>query len=185
MEVNNLKKLIKKEKIATLVIVLGIFVYSNFAACFEIIIKVEDEVLPKFIKGICYMSLDSNYLVAIIAFYGAVIAFFIPFTIEMSNKLKAQYGSEIISKKFESEKIVKKLYIKLLINTFIASGILLFQKDLIGITLLIFNTIIFFIFIYSIIIFFDIFKYVNLLRKYTDTDRVLDMLQKEIEDAVK
>ena len=179
-----MKKLITKVNVNFLVALLSIFVYSNFSACSEIIFRYDNEVLPIFIKGVCCMSLDTNYLVAIIAFYGAVIAFFIPFTIEMSNKLKIQYGTEIISRKFESEKIVKKLYIKLLVNTFIASGILLFYKDSCGIALLILNTIILFIFIYSINIFFDIFKYVNLLRKYTDTDRVLEMLQKEIEDAV-
>lgn len=131
------------------------------------------------------MELETNYLVAIIAFYGAVIAFFIPFTIDMASKLKIQYGSEIISRKFEKEKIVKNLYIKLLVNTFIASCILLFYKDSNSITLVIFNTIIFFILTYSISIFFDIYQYVNLLRKYTDTDKVLEMLQKEISDAIK
>ena len=53
------------------------------------------------------MNFDTNYLVAIIAFYGAVIAFFIPFTIDMSSKLKKQFGSEVIAKRFEDEKVVK------------------------------------------------------------------------------
>lgn len=179
-----MKKLITEENVNVLVVLLCIFAYTNLSACFEIILRVDDKDLPIFIKWVCCMSLDTNYLVAIIAFYGAVIAFFIPFTIDMSSKLKTQYGTEIISNKFESEEVVKYLYIKLLVNTFIASGILLFYKDSSGIALLILNTIILFIFIYSINIFYDIFKYVNLLRKYTDTDEVLKMLQKEIENAV-
>jgi hypothetical protein len=137
------------------------------------------------LKDICIMTLDTNYLVAIIAFYGAVLAFFIPFTIDMSNKLKKQFGSEIIAKRFEKEKVVKTLYIKLLINAFIASLILLFSKNLAGIILVISNMLILFILIYSIIIFYDIYNYVRLLKKYTDTDEVLEMLQKEISDALK
>lgn len=179
-----MKKLVTEENVNILVVLLCIFAYSNLSACFEIIFRADDEILPIFIKGVCCMNLDTNYLVAIIAFYGAVIAFFIPFTIDMSSKLKTQYGTEIISKKFESEKVVENLYIKLLVNTFIASGILLFYKGSCGIALLILNTIILFIFIYSINIFFDIYKYVNLLREYTDTDKVLEMLQKEIEKEI-
>lgn len=136
------------------------------------------------LKDICIMTLDTNYLVAIIAFYGAVLAFFIPFTIDMSNKLKKQFGSEIIAKRFEKEKVVKTLYIKLLINTFIASLILLFSKNFAGIILVISNMLILFILIYSIIIFYDIYNYVRLLKKYTDTDEVLEMLQREISDAI-
>lgn len=131
------------------------------------------------------MQFDSNYLVAIIAFYGAVIAFFIPYTIDMSSKLKKQFGSEVIAKRFEEEKVVKTLYIKLLVNTFIASILLLFNKNFTEITLLILNFLILLILIYSVSIFFDIYKYVKLLKKYTDTDQVLEMLQKEISDAIK
>lgn len=180
-----LKKLIIKENIDILVISLCILIYSNFVACLEVFLRFKDEVVPLFVTGVCCMKFDSNYLVAIIAFYGAVIAFFIPFTIDMSNKLKAQFGTEIISKMFESEKIVKNLYIKLLINTFIALCILLFYTKSTGVGLIVLNAMILFILVYSINIFFDIFKYVKLLRKYTDTDKVLEMLQKEIENAVK
>ena len=131
------------------------------------------------------MKFDSNYLVAIIAFYGAVIAFFIPFTIDMSSKLKKQFVNEIIAKRFEKEKVVRTLYIKLLVNTFIASLVLLFYKNLEGVTLLIANIMILSILIYSISIFSDIYNYVRLLKKYTDTDKVIEMLQKEISDAIK
>jgi hypothetical protein len=169
--------------IITLIIFLSIFTYSHFSACFDMIFFKDTCSLQ--LKEICCMNFDQNYLVAIIAFYGAVIAFFIPFTIDMSSKLKKQFGSEVIAKRFEDEKVVKTLYIKLLINTFIASVILLFYKNFIGISLLISNLIIFLILIYSISIFFDIYKYVKLLKKYTDTDQVLKMLQKEISDAIK
>lgn len=164
-------------------ILLSVFTYSHFSACFDMIFfrhSCDSE-----LKDICFMNFDTNYLVTIIAFYGAVIAFFIPFTIDMSSKLKKQFGSEIIAKRFEDEKVVKTLYVKLLINTFIASVILLFNKIFTGIPLLISNMIILFILIYSISIFFDIYKYVKLLKKYTDTDEVLKMLQKEISDAIK
>ena len=160
-----------------------IFIYSHFSACFDTIFFKHSHNL--IIKDICCMKLDTNYLVAIIAFYGAVLAFFIPFTIDMSNKLKKQFGSEIIAKRFEKEKVVKTLYIKLLVNTFIASFILLFHENFNGITLLISNIIILSILIYSISIFFDIYNYVKLLKKYTDTDEVLEMLQGEISDAIK
>ena len=157
-------------------ILLSVFTYSHFSACFDMIFfrhSCDSE-----LKDICFMDFDTNYLVAI-------IAFFIPFTIDMSSKLKKQFGSEIIAKRFEDEKVVKTLYVKLLINTFIASVILLFNKIFTGIPLLISNMIILFILIYSISIFFDIYKYVKLLKKYTDTDQVLEMLQKEISDAIK
>ena len=112
-------------------ILLSVFTYSRFSACFDMIFfrhSCDSE-----LKDICFMDFDTNYLVAIIAFYGAVIAFFIPFTIDMSSKLKKQFGSEIIAKRFEDEKVVKTLYVKLLINTFIASVILLFNKNLVEI----------------------------------------------------
>lgn len=163
---------------------LFILTYSHFSACFEMLFF-QDYSNLIFIEKVCCMKFDSNYLVAIIAFYGSVIAFFIPFTIDMSSKLKNQFGSEIISKKFEKEKIVKRLYIKLIINVFTASVILLFYKGAEGTILLMFNMIIFSILIYSISIFYDIYNYVKLLKKYTDTDKVLDMLQKEISDATK
>ena len=126
-------------------ILLSVFTYSHFSACFDMIFfrhSCDSE-----LKDICFMNFDTNYLVAIIAFYGAVIAFFIPFTIDMSSKLKKQFGSEIIAKRFEDEKVVKTLYVKLLINTFIASVILLFNKNFTGISLLISNLIILFILI--------------------------------------
>ncbi|WP_138108757.1 hypothetical protein [Aliarcobacter cibarius] len=128
---------------------------------------------------------DSNYLVAIIAFYGAIIAFFIPITINMSSKLKKQFASEIITKRFDNETIIRTLHKELLINTFISSFILLFYKSSTGIYLTILNLIILIILIYSISIFYDIYTYVKLLKKYMDTDQVLEMLQKEINDAIK
>lgn len=160
-----------------------IFTYSHFSACFDTIFFKHSHNLM--IKDICCMKFDSNYLVAIIAFYGAVIAFFIPFTIDMSSKLKKQFVNEIIAKRFEKEKVVRTLYIKLLVNTFIASLVLLFYKNLEGVTLLIANIMILSILIYSISIFSDIYNYVRLLKKYTDTDKVIEMLQKEISDAIK
>ena len=160
-----------------------IFIYSHFSACFDTIFFKHSH--NSMIKDICCMKFDTNYLVAIIAFYGAVIAFFIPFTIDMSNTLKKQFGNDIIAKRFDNEKVVKTLHIKLLINTFIASFILLFYVNLKGIILLVSNIIILSILVYSINIFFDIYNYVKLLKKYTNENEVLEMLQKEISDAIK
>ena len=136
----------------------------------------------------CTKKIDKDYLIAIVAFYGAIIAFFIPFTLDMSNKLKNQFASEIISKKFENEKIVKTLFIELLFNTFIALFILIYYDKLDEcnhLILSISNGIIVLIFVYSIGIFIDIYKYANLIKKYTDTDQVLNMLQQEISNAIR
>lgn len=136
----------------------------------------------------CTKKIDKDYLVAIVAFYGAIIAFFIPFTLDMSNKLKNQFASEIISKRFEDEKIVKTLFIELLFNTFIALFILIYYDKLDEcnhLILSISNGIIVLIFVYSIGIFIDIYKYANLIKKYTDTDQVLNMLQQEISNAIR
>lgn len=136
----------------------------------------------------CTKKIDKDYLVAIVAFYGAIIAFFIPFTLDMSNKLKNQFASEIISKRFENEKIVKTLFIELLFNTFIALFILIYYDKLDEcnhLILSISNGIIVLIFVYSIGIFIDIYKYANLIKKYTDTDQVLNMLQQEISNAIR
>lgn len=131
------------------------------------------------------MSLDTNYLVAIIAFYGAIIAFFIPLTIDMSSKLKKQYSNEFISKKFEKEKVIKRISRILLINTFSATSILLFHNNFQGRYEFISNTLILLIFFYSIHIFFDLYKYIKILKKYTDEDKVLNILQEEIENATR
>ena len=136
----------------------------------------------------CTKKIDKDYLVAIVAFYGAIIAFFIPFTLDMSNKLKNQFASEIISKRFENEKIVKTLFIELLFNTFIALFILIYYDKLDEcnhLILSISNGIIVLIFVYSIGIFIGIYKYANLIKKYTDTDQVLNMLQQEISNAIR
>lgn len=136
----------------------------------------------------CTKKIDKDYLVAIVAFYGAIIAFFIPFTLDMSNKLKNQFASEIISKRFENEKIVKTLFIELLFNTFIALFILIYYDKLDEcnhLILSISNGIIVLIFVYSIGIFIDIYKYANLIKKYTDTDQVLNMLQQEISNVIR
>jgi hypothetical protein len=136
----------------------------------------------------CTKKIDKDYLVAIVAFYGAIIAFFIPFTLDMSNKLKNQFASEIISKRFENEKIVKTLFIELLFNTFIALFILIYYDKLDEcnhLVLSISNGIIVLIFVYSISIFIGIYTYANLIKKYTDTDQVLNMLQQEISNAIR
>lgn len=172
-----------------LLIVLGCVSFYYIDNCININFPKYFDNFQFYIKDFfCTKQIDKDYLVAIVAFYGAIIAFFIPFTLDMSNKLKNQFGSEIISKRFENERIVKTLFIELLFNTFITLFILIYYDKLDEcnhLILFISNGIIVLVFIYSIGIFIGIYKYANLIKKYTDTDQVLNMLQQEISNAIR
>lgn len=172
-----------------LLIVLGCVFFYYIDNCINIDFPKYFDNFQFYIKDFfCTKKIDKDYLVAIVAFYGAIIAFFIPFTLDMSNKLKNQFASEIISKRFENEKIVKTLFIELLFNTFIALFILIYYDKLDEcnhLILSISNGIIVLIFVYSIGIFIGVYKYANLIKKYTDTDQVLNMLQQEISNAIR
>lgn len=127
------------------------------------------------------MNIDTNFLVVIIGLYGAIIAFFIPLSINMISKIGKMYETEIVAEKFKNEKEVKNIHIHLLLGIVTSAFTLALHEPMNKLLLMV---LVFFIATHFLYIIYFIYTFIKKLRFYTDTDQVLQMLQKEISDAI-
>lgn len=166
----------------------GIIGYSYFGNCTKCFYEINH------ILDACTVKIDINALVVLIGFYGAILAFFIPHSIDMISKIGDQYESEIIADRFRQEKFIQILPFNLIIGIFTSFFIILFFNiDSFGITtqnlttngLSIFkNFLIFLLSCHFIFVVFLIYNYINRLKFYTNVDEVLAVFQAEITNAI-
>lgn len=147
------------------------------------------------IKDACSIKIDINSLVVIMGFYGAILAFFIPHSIDMVSKIGEQYESEIIANKFRQEYFIKIMPFNLTIGIFISFFIILFfnidsfgqvDQNTIDTTVYLYkNFLIFLVSCHFIFVIFLIYNYINRLKFYTNVDEILNVFQAEIANAIK
>lgn len=141
-----------------------------------------------FIIGLCFyehnlfdfynlFKFNENLFLAIIGFYGAIVAFFMPLSMQMITSMNKQFETERIAERFKNDSIVKLFPIQLLFGIFIGLiGLLFSAKNdhwLMKILMLV-------IFLHGIYILFQMVKFKEILERYTNTDKVLEMLQEEL-----
>ena len=161
------------------IIIFYIFGYSYFSACINSYFNYQN--FFKEAESYCCIEVDANFFVVIVGFYGAIIAFFIPFSINMISKIGKMYETEIVAEKFKNEREVKDIHIHLLVGI-ILSGFILALHDTIN--QLFFSVIVFFIATHFLYVIYAIYTLIQKLRFYTDTDKVLEMLQMEITNVI-
>lgn len=126
--------------------------------------------------------IDLNFIVTIMAFYGAIIAFFIPHSIDMVSRIGKKYESESIANRFRDEKNIKNLHIHLLLGVFIGLFLIVFYK----INWNILNNILFYILSFHFIfVTYVIYEYITKLKHYSNTDDILAQIQNEIKNEFK
>lgn len=141
-----------------------------------------------FITGLCFyennlfdfynlFKFNENLFLAIIGFYGAIVAFLMPLSMQMITSIKKQFETERIAERFKNESIVQLFPMHLLFGIFIGlTGLLFSVKNdhcLMKILMLV-------IFLHGIYVLFQMVKFKEILEKYTNTDKVLEMLQEEL-----
>ena len=99
----------------------------------------------------------------------------------MISKIGKMYETEIVAEKFKNEREVKDIHIHLLVGI-ILSGFILALHDTIN--QLFFSVIVFFIATHFLYVIYAIYTLIQKLRFYTDTDKVLEMLQMEITNVI-
>lgn len=126
--------------------------------------------------------IDLNLIITMMGFYGAIIAFFIPHSIDMISKIGKKYESESIANRFRDEKNIKNLHIHLLLGVFIGFFLIVFYK----INLNILNNILFYILSFHFIfVIYLIYEYITKLKHYSNTDDILAQIQNEIKNEFK
>lgn len=122
-------------------------------------------------------QIKSEFLIALIGLYGAIIAFLIPHGIDMVFKIGKLYESEAIANLFRKEAYVNTLYINL-ITAIIVNIFFVILYDYIPFYLLIFPI------VYFLIIMCCIANYIGKLNLYTNTDAVLNIIQRNIVNEI-
>lgn len=154
-------------------VVLG---YSYFSTCHYLGCYCE-----KVVEA-CSFEIDINISVVLVGFYGAVIAFFIPHSIEMVSKIGKQYQSESIADRFRNEKLIEKVPFHLLLGILCNFFLILFYKmnyELLR------NILVFMIACHFLYVLYLIRNYINRLKFYTNTDAIITEIQQEIKDAIR
>lgn len=118
-------------------------------------------------------QIKSEFLIALVGLYGAIIAFLIPHGIDMVSKIGKLYESEAIANLFREEACVNTLYINL-ITAIIVNILFIMLYDYISYFLLIFPL------VHFLYIMYYIANYIGKLNIYTNTDAVLNNIQTEI-----
>lgn len=122
-------------------------------------------------------QIKSEFLIALVGLYGAIIAFLIPHGIDMVSKIGKLYESEAIANLFRKEACVNTLYINL-IAAIIVNIFFIMLYDYISNFLLIFPS------AHFLYIMYYIANYIGKLNIYTNTDAVLNNIQTEITNEV-
>jgi len=156
-----------------------IFGYSYLSSCLYMDFGHPD--IFKSVKEFCCLKIDMNFLVVIIGLYGAILAFFVPLSINMISKIGKMYETEIIAERFKNEDVVKYISLHLLIGITVSSFLLAFHKIFHDLVVLIILLIIATHFLYVIT---TMFIFIQKLKFYTDTDEVIKSLETEIDDAI-
>lgn len=164
--------------------IIGYSYFTNLCHWYYAIFKIQDA---------CSIKIDINSLVVIMGFYGAILAFFIPHSIDMVSKIGEQYESEIIANKFRQEFFIKTMPFNLTIGIFISFFIILFfnidsfgeidQNTIYATVSLYKNFLIFLLSCHFVFVVFLIYNYINRLKFYTNVDEVLAAFQAEITHA--
>ena len=132
-------------------------------------------------KSFCCMKIDINFLVVLVGLYGAVIAFFVPLSIDMVSKIGKMYETDVIAEMFKNESEVKNIHNHLLSGIVGIAFTIALSKTLHTFVLLF---IIFFIAVHFLFVVHSIHSFINKLKFYTDTDSVLKLLQQELKDVI-
>lgn len=127
------------------------------------------------------MKIDTNFFVVLVGLYGAVIAFFVPLSIEMVSKIGKMYETEVIADKFKNESEVKNIHIHLLGGIVASAFTLGLNKVFHTLFLLV---CVFIIAVHFLYVVYAIYSFIQKLKFYTDTDSVLKLLQQEVKDAI-
>ncbi|WP_419782644.1 hypothetical protein [Malaciobacter marinus] len=118
-------------------------------------------------------QIKSEFLIVLVGFYGAIIAFLIPHGIDMVSKIGKLYESEVIADLFRKEAHVNRLHLNLLV-AIVVNVLLIFVYEYISYYLLLFPLTHFFIIVYFV------GQYINKLNHYTNVDAVLNSIQEDI-----
>ena len=127
------------------------------------------------------MNIDTNFLVVIIGLYGAILAFFVPLSINMISKIGKMYETEIIAERFKNENVVKYIGLHLLVGITVSSFLLAFHNVFSTLIVLVILLAVATHFLYVIV---TMFVFIQKLKFYTDTDTVIKSLETEINDAI-
>lgn len=157
----------------------GIFGYSYLSSC--LYMYFDHPYIFESIKEYCCMKIDTSFLVVIIGLYGAILAFFVPLSINMISKIGKMYETEIVAERFKNENVVKYIGLHLLVGITVSTFLLAFNKVFHELVVLSVLLIIATHFMYVIS---TMFVFIQKLKFYTDTDAILKGLEKEIDDAI-
>ena len=145
-----------------------------------------------FILGLCLyehdpiffynkLAFNKDLFLAIIGFYGAIVAFFMPLSMQMITSINKQFETERIAERFKNENVVRLFPIQLLVGIFVGLlGVLLSEYN----NHWLMKTLIIAIFLHGIYVLFQMAKFKKILENYTNTDKVLKMLQEELNERI-
>ncbi|WP_066152494.1 hypothetical protein [Aliarcobacter cryaerophilus] len=122
-------------------------------------------------------QIKSEFLIALVGLYGAIIVFLIPHGIDMVSKIGKLYESEIIADLFRKEARVNILHLNLLM-AIVINVLLILIYDYVAHHLLLIPVIHFFIIVYFIK------EYIKKLNFYTNIDAVLNSIQEDINNEI-
>lgn len=156
--------------------IFAILGYSYFSTCHYLGCYCE-----KVVEA-CSFKIDINFLVAIAAFYGVVLGFMAPLSkkeIRETRETVPEFLLEDFDKRTNIVFIVKHLAIGLLSVLFLILFHNQFEKNLV------FNFFVVSTFIHFIVILKMVYEFTQQLHRYTHTENIFSMLEKEIADALK
>lgn len=127
---------------------------------------------------------SSRFLTDVATFEGVIIAIIIPLSFEMVSRISERYESEIIVRKFYSEKFISSFPVILIINIIMVIS-LIFLDDPLHKSIL-WKIIFWVTFILFLVVVLILMKFLNLLRRYiTDTKFILNRLFDDAEKLFK
>ena len=100
-----------------------------------------------------------------------------PLSMQMITSINKQLETERIAERFKNENVVRLFPIQLLVGIFVGLlGVLLSEYN----NHWLMKTLIIAIFLHGIYVLFQMAKFKKILENYTNTDKVLKMLQEEL-----
>jgi hypothetical protein len=161
---------------ALVLIVIFSIGYSYFSSCHYFCCKLGIDIES------CVFTIDINLPVALAAFYGVVLGFLVPLSKKEIRETKESVPEHLIEDFEKKTNIV--LMVKSLAVGLVSSVILIFFFKQFEANILL-NWLTFIALCYFIFIVWIVFEFSRALHGYTITQKIFDMLEEEVKNAIR
>jgi hypothetical protein len=128
-------------------------------------------------------SPNVNFLSDVAAFEAAIIALAIPLSFEIVSRISERYKSDVVSRKFDQERINKALPLVLVINIALAIGLRFHEGE--NPTSMAWKFFAWLAFLGFLFVAYLLLKFISVLKVYmSSTEGVIEKLFKDAEDSI-